>query len=311
MPLKRVICVPLFDLHCDTLTECVCKGQSLYSNTLHWDIARALSFAPCAQVLAVWTPDTVRGANATRAATRAIAAANKAEARFSQAFCLWRDGEIFPREWNGCLGILGLESAAPLAGSFEQFERFADLDVKVITLTWNGDNEVGSGVEGDTKRGLTPFGKALLKQMERRRVVADVSHLNERGFDDMCACSAAPFIASHSVSRAVFSHPRNLTDAQFCEIVRRGGLVGLNLCEAHLGAQSFAQFERHLAHFLDLGGEPVLALGFDLDGTALPDEWGGVAVNEALFAYLEARGYQKDLLLRIFYRNACDFFQKM
>ncbi len=304
--------MPLFDLHCDTLTECVCKGESLYSNTLHWDVARACHFAPCAQVLAVWTPDTLRGAPATDAAMRAITAAHEAETRLPRDFRLWHKDEPFCTD-DGvpCHGILGLESAAPLAGSLELFDRFADLDVKVITLTWNGDNEAASGVNGDEKRGLTAFGKALLRAMEGRRLVVDVSHLNARGFDDVCTHTVAPFIASHSVSRAVFDHPRNLTDAQFLEIVRRGGLVGLNLCAAQLGEATFSQFERHLAHFLDLSGERTLALGLDLDGTVLPAEWNGVAVNEALFSYLEGRGYEKSLLLRIFYGNARDFFQKM
>ena len=304
--------MPLFDLHCDTLTECIRKGKSLYSNSLHWDVSRALRFSPCAQVLAIWTPDTLRGQAATEAAKRAITLANAAENSGFPSFRLWRKNETFPAiKENECVGVLGLESAAPLAGSLELFEEFADLDVKVITLTWNGDNEAASGVCGDENRGLTAFGKALLERMERQRIVADVSHLNERGFYDVCYAIDQPFIASHSVSRAMFDHKRNLTDAQFSEIVRRGGLVGLNLCKAQLGEQSFAQFERHFAHFLDLGGENVLALGFDLDGTDLPDEWNGVAVNEALFAYLERRGYEKDLLLRVFYENERDFFQKL
>ena len=304
--------MPLFDLHCDTLTECLRQGKDLYSNDLHWDISRALRVSPRAQVLAVWTPDTLRGSAATEAARRAILLAHTAETRYSPAFQLWHAGEPFPTIGEGeCLGMLGLESAAPLAGNLDLLDEFADNDVKVITLTWNGDNEAASGVLGDENRGLTAFGKALLKRMERRHVTADVSHLNERGFYDVCAASEKPFIASHSVSRAVFDHKRNLTDAQFSEIARRGGLVGLNLCEAQLGEQSFAQFERHLAHFLDLGGEQALSLGFDLDGTALPPEWGGVAVSEALFAYLLGRGYEKDLLLRVFFGNARDFFQKM
>lgn len=309
---KRGICVPLFDLHCDTLTECLCKGEDLYSNDLHWDISRALRFAPCTQILAIWTPDTLRGDAATAAARRAISFAHTAETRYSPAFRLWHAGEAFPAVGEGeCLGILGLESAAPLAGDLDLLEEFADNGVKVITLTWNGDNEAASGVCGDESRGLSAFGNALLKQMERKNVVADVSHINERGFYDVCNAADKPFIASHSVSRAVCDHKRNLSDAQFSEIVRRKGLVGLNLCEAQLGERSFAQFERHFAHFLDLGGATVLALGFDLDGTALPPEWGGVAVNEALFAYLERRGYENDLLLRVFYENARDFFQKM
>ena len=304
--------MPLFDLHCDTLTECLRQGKNLYSNDLHWDISRALQFSPCAQVLAIWTPDTLRGSAATEAARRALSLAHEAETRYSPSFRLWHAGEPFPAIGEGeCLGILGLESAAPLAGNLDLLAEFADNDVKVITLTWNGDNEAASGVCGDENRGLTAFGNALLREMERKNVVADVSHLNERGFYDVCAASDTPFIASHSVSRAVFDHKRNLTDAQFSEIVRRGGLVGLNLCESQLGEQSFERFERHFAHFLDLGGETVLSLGFDLDGTALPQEWGGVAVNEALFAYLLGRGYEKDLLLRVFFGNARDFFRKI
>ena len=312
MRLKRGICVPLFDLHCDTLTECLCKGKDLYSNDLHWDIFRALSFAPCVQVLSIWTPDTLRGAAATDRARRAIALANEAETRFAPRFRLWHAGEEFPAVGTEeCVGILGLESAAPLAGDLDLLEEFADNGVKLITLTWNGDNEAASGVDGDEHRGLTAFGKALLRGMERRHIAPDVSHLNERGFWEVCDTTAAPCIASHSVSRAVFDHKRNLSDAQFSEIVRRGGLVGLNLCAAQLGEPSFARFERHFSHFLDLGGERTLALGFDLDGTDLPAEWNGVAVADTLFAYLLERGYEKDLLLRVFFENAADFFKKM
>ncbi len=312
MPLKRGIYVPLFDLHCDTLTECVCKGENLYSNKLHWDISRALSYAPCVQVLAIWTPDTQRNTAATTAAFQAVDAAFEAEKCYAPRFRLWHKDEPFPVIGeNQCLGILGLESAAPLAGSMERFEEFAEKGVKVITLTWNGDNEAASGVEGEADRGLTPFGKALVTGMERRKITVDVSHLNERGFFDVCERTASPFIASHSLSRAVFNHERNLTDTQFCEIVRRGGVVGLNLCAAHLGKQSFEQFERHLSHFLDLGGENTVALGFDLDGTNLPREWNGVAVCREIFAYLLERGYAKDLLLRLFFENARFFFQKV
>lgn len=312
MPLKRGTCVPLFDLHCDTLTECLCKGESLYSNSLHWDIERTLRFAPCAQILAVWTPDTLRGVDAIRRAEATLSLAREAESLYSTAFRLWHRGETFPRIGDTeCVGVLALESAAPLAGNLDLLEKFAAEDVKVITLTWNGDNEAASGVEGDPKRGLTPFGKSLLRAMERKNIVADVSHLNERGFWDACAIAEKPFIASHSVSRAVFDHKRNLTDKQFSEIVRRGGLVGFNLCAAQLGEQSFEQVERHLAHFLDLGGESVLALGFDLDGTVLPEKWGGIAVSQALFDYFAKRGYEKDLLSRVFFENARDFFQKM
>ena len=303
--------MPLFDLHCDTLTECVRKGESLYSNSLHWDVSRGRAFGARTQVLAVWTPDTLRGDAAFRAAETAIQLAYDAQAQYAPALRLWQKQQpFFDESGDACVGILALESAAALGGSLVRLEELLQKGVKVVTLTWNGDNEVASGVEGDASRGLTAFGKDVIRVMEREKAVSDVSHLNERGFWDVCAWSDRPFIASHSVSKAVFDHRRNLTDAQFDEIVRRGGLVGLNLCAAQLGEQSFDRWERHLAHFLERGGENHLALGLDLDGTTLPDAWNGIDVYAALFRYLQRRGYAESLLSALFYENARKFFKK-
>lgn len=98
--------------------------------------------------------------------------------------------------------------------------------VKIVTLTWNFDSVYGCGASTDDAAGLKPAGKQLAKTLAQHGVFLDVSHLSAKGFWDLADCIDAPILATHSNSRTVCNHPRNLTDEQFCEIIRRGGLVG-------------------------------------------------------------------------------------
>jgi membrane dipeptidase len=144
----------------------------------------------------------------------------------------------------------------------------------MLTLTWNGKNDIASG--NDTADGMSDFGREAVRALEDHRIVVDVSHLNDAGFADLLHVATRPFVASHSNSRAVCPHPRNLTDAQFGEIRDRGGLVGINYYRAFIADVpagkdvTFDQLSRHIDHFLSLGGEKVLALGSDFDGSDTP-----------------------------------------
>ena len=124
--------------------------------------------------------------------------------------------------------------------------------------------------------GITAQGVDVMRRMEDARMILDVSHLNDTCFADVTRLATRPFVASPSNSRAVCGHPRNLTDAQFAEIRDRGGVVGLNFCpdflrdDADTTEPTFDDLCRHVEHWLDLGGEDVVALGSDFDGTDLP-----------------------------------------
>ncbi|MFR1435812.1 MAG: membrane dipeptidase [Acutalibacteraceae bacterium] len=104
------------------------------------------------------------------------------------------------------------------------------------------------------------------------------------------------------------AHPRNLTDRQIAEIRVRGGLVGQNLCADQLGEQTFDGIARHLDHYLSLDGGHTVALGCDLDGTGLPDGWGGIEVMERLYEALARQNVAQDVLDRVFFSNCVDFF---
>ncbi len=300
----------LFDMHCDTLTACYEDKTDVCRNRRHWDLVRGRRYAPWGQVMAVWVPDTRRGAAAFRYTRRVLEFAQQQEKRFPQQLMLVRNQADFQTatETNRCAVLLSVENGAALGGRIERLARLASYGVHVITLTWNGDNELGHGCLSPCREGLTVFGRQVLREMCCRGMVPDVSHLNEAGFWDVATQTEKPFIASHSVSQAVHAHPRNLTDAQFGEIKRRGGLVGVNFCGDQLGESSFEAVYRHLSHFWDRDGESVVAIGGDLDGTALPEVWQGVAVYEQLEAYLQKRSVPQALLDRFFFQNAADFF---
>ena len=140
--------------------------------------------------------------------------------------------------------------------------------------------------------------------------MADVSHLNDESFWDVIKAARRPVIATHSNSRLLCNVPRNLTDDQFGCIAERGGLVGLNFYTGFLREdREHACMEdilRHAEHFLNLGGEDVLALGSDFDGADMPYDLPDCGALPQLAQRLrEAFGFT--LTEKICYKNALDF----
>lgn len=301
----------LFDLHCDTLYECYTTAQHLHMNSLQLDLRRGLRFDVWAQVFAVWMPDTLRGQPAFTQCCKILDFAHQQAKQYAEFLRLVTTPDDMQEAFNThrCAGILAVEGGAALAGRLENLDTLADKGVKIITLTWNGSNELGHGVESDCAQGLTDFGKQAVMRMEQRGILPDVSHLNEAGFWDVLSCARGPVIASHSVAAGVHAHPRNLTDAQFTALRDRGGIVGLNLCEAQLGEQSWEALRRHWEHFLALDGAAVVALGCDLDGTSLPLAWDGIHALEQLYTYLHRKNYDAALIDNLFFGNSHRFFQ--
>ncbi len=294
----------LFDLHCDTLTACLSKRQSLWQNTLHWDVNRACKlFERSFQIAAMYIEDNMNETDAWNEVLRIFSFLKSQQVPVVQHPNDMRDLQ--------CGVLLAVENGAAIGCDLSKLRKLAEMGVVYITLTWNGSNAIGNGCLSKYTDGLTPFGKNVVREMLRLGLLPDVSHLNESGFWDVVELSdGRPILASHSVSAAVYSHPRNLSDSQFCAVIESGGLVGLNICESQLGAQTFEQFESHIYHFLGLNGERGTALGLDLDGTPLRSDWNGIAFVTDLFEYLLKKGYSEILLEKLFFENSYSFFLK-
>jgi membrane dipeptidase len=174
----------LFDLHCDTLTECYRKNESLDCCTGDVDLTRASCYEQWCQVFAIWLSDTPRGETAWRYCLRALIYARRQAQLLADRFA-WvstRDELINTINSHRTVGVLGVENGSALSGNPKRVRVLSLLGVRVLTLTWNGSNELGHGCMSSEKGGLTPCGKAVLAELGQHRVTADVSHLNEAGF---------------------------------------------------------------------------------------------------------------------------------
>lgn len=303
----------LFDLHCDTLFCCEAQGKDLFQNDLHLDWQRGAQYSPWVQVLAVWVPPELRGRRAMAHFDRCREYLDAQLKRHPDAACLCCDTRSMDENPAPCSVVLAVEGGAAIGGTLQGLRHLYDRGVRMLTLTWNGSNELADGVLTPHGGGLTRFGQKALRECERLGITVDVSHLNERGFWDVAVLSQRPFVATHSNAKAVCPHPRNLSDDQFCVLRDLGGLVGLNLYPLFLNGTADASFEdveRHLVHFLELGGEKVVAVGTDFDGADLSPNLAGIQFLRPLRDYLSGKGYPKRLLDDIFYKNAYDFFTK-
>ena len=294
----------LFDLHCDTATECEKLNYSMQSNPLHWDFSRISTLSESSrQITAVYIPDETTEKDAWSYALRVFSFIR------SQNIPLISTADDLRFVPHGIL--LAVENGKLIGNDLSKLSHPSMHDVVYITLTWNGINRIGNGALSGKKDGLTPFGCEAVREMIRLGILPDVSHLNERGFWDVAELSEGySLLASHSNSYTIHQHPRNVTDLQFTAIRDSGGLLGVNLCDAHLGKHSFGQLERHIDHFWSLGGEETVALGMDLDGTPIPSEWGGVEVACRLYEYFLMKGYPQELIDKLFFENSYSFFMK-
>ena len=189
--------------------------------------------------------------------------------------------------------------------SLERLEEAWRLGVRAVNLTWNHANDLSGSNAEETDRGLSAQGRAFVDQMGRLGMLVDVSHLSDPGFWDVAERVDGPFLASHSNSRAVFSHPRSLTDAQFTAIIDHNGVAGLNLYARFLGERADVDtVVAHLEHWLELGGEQNVCLGGDLDGCSLlPEGIKGIQDLDRLWERLLQRNYSEALLRALFFEN--------
>lgn len=314
----------LFDLHCDTAGECYNQKSPLYDGKMHLNICKGENIDKWAQLFAIWIPDELRDKESVEYFENVLSNfkrevdLNNGKIKLCQGLLDYEECKISKK----CAAFLACEGASPFAGS-EGAYRAKELNVKLITLTWDGENEVGYGCQSGIDSGLKSDGKALLKDMERLKIVADVSHLNRAGFYDVIS-SGAKVIASHSNCESVlnkyrkdsdekaFACRRALNDEQIKLLIDCGGLIGVNFYKNYLGDSGDDGFEavfRHMAHILDMGGENILAVGSDFDGCEIVPELSGIDKVPDLQRFLANKGMDCELLEKIFYKNAENFFK--
>ena len=158
-----------------------------------------------------------------------------------------------------------------------------------------------------TGGGLTDLGREFVKEAQRVGMIIDVSHISDEGFRDIISITNGPVIATHSNSRAICGHSRNLTDDMFRAIVETGGVAGYNMCDEFTGENpTLDTVCDHIFHFLEIDPSGKhLALGGDLDGVdAFPAGFSGVQSWPDLACRMRERGLEERMIRDIFWNNA-------
>jgi len=210
-------------------------------------------------------------------------------------------------------GILTFEDGRLIDGSLDKMKQYYDMGIRLISLTWNGENCFGYPCSRDAEamsKGLKKFGKEAVEYMNELGIIIDVSHLSDGGFWDVAELSKKPFVASHSNCRSLSPHQRNLTDEMIKKMAEKGGVSGINFAPAFLDADITAKdstlelLSLHLRHMIDVGGEDFPALGSDLDGIGGNLEVNCISKMSMIFDRLAADGVSERIIEKIAYTNA-------
>lgn len=313
--------IPVFDLHCDTaltlLGETCNEAGSLKKNELHIDLERAAKLEAYCQCFACFTTPMMQEWNRLSPIVifeRELATiqreVDKNKGLIAMAYSM---AEVEANREKGKMSaLLTIEGPAGFDFDPELLENLYQIGFRASTLGWNEQNVLtGSNVTGG---GLTDRGREYLKEAQRLGMLVDVSHISDEAFWDIMDCTQAPVIASHSNSRALCGHSRNLTDDMFRAICRTGGVAGINQFGEFLGeAPTLDTVCDHIFHFLDL--DPTgkhIALGGDLDGCEkLSQGFEGIQSYPILAARLVERGLDEGMVRDIFWNNARNVFRSV
>ncbi len=327
------------DMHCDTLSEITKQKkadeniqESLRKNHLSVDIERlkraeaAAQFFACYVNAADYKRD--RWDSAYHDVLGMIGQAHDEAAAGRDFLIAEKAADIDTSEQAGevpemVAGVLTVEEGGVLNGHLSRLEVLYDRGVRLITLTWNYENCIGSPNSRDSsimQRGLTDFGFLVVERMNELGMMIDVSHLSDGGFWDCIRYSRAPVTASHSNVRSLCRHPRNLSDDMLHALGDRGGVAGINFYSEFLRERRAAPADKtdatarasvehiadHAAWMIKKAGEDAVALGTDFDGfgpDSLPEGIRGVEDMGLIWEAMRKKGITPRQIEKIAYGN--------
>jgi membrane dipeptidase len=290
--------VPVVDGHADSILQVVAGKRTLVerSEIGHLDFPRAREGGLAATVQTAWPAPAHYPVAASRVFAMIDAILGQVEAAAPAVRLVTSAAEIRAAHRESQLGVLlNVEGAEPLHGQLGVLRALYRLGVRVLQPVWNHRNAAADGVE-DGDGGLSNFGQALVREMNRLGMAIDASHLNQRGFFELLELSEQPILFTHGNCRALHDHRRNLTDDQLRALAERGGVFGVSVVGAFMaeGECDVATMADHVEHAIEVAGPAHVAYGSDFDGTVrLPRGLESVDRLPNLTAELLARGHDE------------------
>ena len=219
--------------------------------------------------------------------------------------------------------ILHIEGAEGIDPEFFMLDVLYGSGLRSVGPVWSRSNIFGHGVpfrypsSPDTGPGLTDLGRELIRACNQRKIMIDLSHLNEKGFWDVVKISDAPLVATHSNAHVICPHSRNLTDKQLAAIRESKGMVGVNFATSFIRPDGrrnedtpLEEMIRHMDHLIEHLGVEGVGLGSDFDGATIPAEIGDVAGLPRLVDAMRQHGYDDATLRKLCYENWIDVLER-
>lgn len=302
------------DLHNDTITLMSNIKEDFYSNTLNIDLKSLKKFEKASLFFSIFLNEEKLKSpfkNTMEYINFYYKNINKHN-KFIEHNNSYND-LIKTIENNKISSFLSLEGGEAIENNLDNIYKFYEKGVRAITLTWNNENNLGFGALSNIDSGLTDFGISAIKEMEKLNILIDISHLNEKGFINTSDI-VENIYASHSNAYEITPSKRNLKDYQIKEIKNHKGIIGINFHGFFLhesGEYNFSHIIKHMDHILNIGGENILAIGGDFDGTnCLCNDLKKVTGINKLF--LETKKYfGPDISNKIFTNNYLKFLKNL
>jgi membrane dipeptidase len=303
----------IIDFHCDTIMKLMDNrhGINLKENSLNVDIYKLKKAKSMAQFFALFIElDTT--SDPLEECLLMLDKFYEETNKNSTDIALARNYNDLMDNFNKgkISAFLTIEEGGVLKGKIQQLRNFYRLGVRLITLTWNFPNEIGfPNIDvHHSDKGLTSFGQEVVDEMNTLGMLIDVSHLSDGGFYDVAQRSKKPFIASHSNSRQITNHPRNLTDDMIRLLADKGGVMGINFEKQFLGHNELSRVQdmiSHIAHIKKVGGIDCISIGTDFDGIPSSGlEIKNIGEIDKLSVALAENNFSEEEIEKIFYKNA-------
>ena len=295
----------LFDLHCDTPLLLYRQGKSLSSSDLHISLEKASVFKRYVQCAAFWSDSSKSPEECFREFQSAF------DSFAAQAGSLLITCRKDLEKANKASFILSVEDARLLCGDIHRLSLLYQKGVRILTPLWRDTSDIGGA--WNTEGSLTPFGKEVLEGCFDIGIIPDLSHASDASSAYMILRAKElkrPVIATHSNSRAVCEHKRNLTDTLARDIAITGGIIGISLYPPHLRGEyaDISDIIKHIEHFINTAGPDAVCLGCDFDG--IDNTPIGICdISDLARVYeIACHTFGFHLCEKIFFDNAYNFF---
>ncbi len=233
------------DSHIDTIQHVIADGVDLAKRLPngHVDLPRLREGGMKAPFFALWVPVYYKGAEAVRRTLDLRDAMQGVlDAHPDQIELATGAGDIERIvKAKKIAAFLALEGGHQIDDDLAVLRMYYRMGIRAMTLThFKNNNWADSSTDKPEHNGLTPFGKEVVREMNRLGMLVDVSHVSDKTFYDALAVSTKPVIVSHSSSRAISDIPRNVTDDMLRALAKNGGVIGINFGEGFISQKDVA-----------------------------------------------------------------------